>query len=162
MRSGPVSFVLAGAVQRDTQMLSEQRSIRQSCQSVVKSSVTKMLTTLFQLLAGALELFDVTIELRDVMLRLFSTHLFSFSPRVFGLSAIAFGLLGLCCCGTDVFEILVVSEVDDRDDGQGRKHGIETHAAFKVNNAARYKSADEIGERRPQIMLGPRIPQWAS
>src|SRR5215213_8353812 len=143
-------------------MFSEQRAVRQSRQSVVKSSMTKVLAAFFKLLTGGLQLFNVTIEFGNVPLRLFSSQSFCFSSCVFGLSTFAFGLLSLCCCCADVFEILVVGKVDNRNDRQGRKNGIKTHAALELNNTAGDKCTNKVRKRGPKIVLGPGRPHRPS
>src|SRR5215204_5397250 len=125
-------------------MFSEQRPVGQSCQSIVKSSMTKVLAAFFKFLTRGLELFNVTIEFGNVPLRLFSSQSLRFSSSVFGLSTFAFRLLSLCGCCADVFEILVVGKVDNRNDRQGRKNRIKTHAALELNNTSGHKRTNKV------------------
>src|SRR6185369_2484524 len=108
--------------------------------------MVKVFATLLQFPARTLQFLDVTIELLDVSLSLFG--------------AFTFSVLGLCRSRADVFEIFFVCEVNDRDDRQRRQHRVKTDRAFELDDTARYKSADEVGQRRPKVIVGPRLPDW--
>ena len=51
------------------------------------------------------------------------------------------------------------SEVDDRDNGKRRQYGVKTDRGFQLDDTAGNKGADEVSQRRPEIMPGPCLPE---
>src|SRR6185369_9662537 len=123
--------------------------------------MAKVFATLFQFPARVLQFVHVAIELFNVSLGLFGSQPLGFRARVFCLGTVALSTFSLSRSGADILEIFFVREVDDGDDRQRRQDGIEADGTLKLDKTAGNKSANEISQRRPKVMFGPRLPEWA-
>ncbi len=137
--------VAARAAQGELEVVTQERAVRQARQAVVEGRVAEVIFARLQLGARALKLGDVARQLLDVALGLFG--------------ALALGGLGLRGRPLDVFQILVVGEVDDRDDGDGDQERVDADGVAEADDEAGDERADEVGDRTPKVVARPSLPE---
>ena len=94
-------------------------------------------------------------------LGLFGAHVLGFGPLVLGFGARAFSQLGLPGRGFDIFEIIVVGEINYRNDRSHREDGVKTDRDDTAGDDRGGRRARKKGEGDPQTRLAPCPPDGA-
>src|SRR3989442_5046364 len=119
-----VALTLA-ALNRQLQIIRKHTPIRQVGKRIVKRCVTKVLLTFLEGLAGTLQLRDIVIEFFDVSLRLLSALSFGVGTSAFSFCSLALGLFSFGGGAANVFQILLVSEIENEDHGNGNHDDVQ-------------------------------------
>src|SRR6266550_4844557 len=118
----------------------------------MEGCMTKMFFAFFERLAYTSLFGNVTAQFFHVAFGLFCAFALQ-------LGTLTFGFFRLRCCQPDVFEILMIGEVDYGNDGNRYHQRIHPDGVERPENYAGGRSPSDVANRCPQIMRLPGRPE---